>query len=139
MTEPTKKFRSAIIGAGLICPFHIAGIRRSGLADVVALCDTNLPQARQVAEQYRIPHVVEQVADLRELELDVIHVATPPNSHFALAKPARTMANINATNIPFFIYLQGLFALKIFFSSIINYIFQITNIYKKILSHQIIK
>ncbi len=84
MSEPTKKFRSAIIGAGLICPFHIAGIRRSGLAEVVALCDINLPQARQIAEKYGIPQVVERVAELQELDLDVIHIATPPNSHFSL-------------------------------------------------------
>ena len=91
MSEPTKKFRSAIIGAGLICPFHIAGIHRSGLAEVVALCDINLPQARQIAEKHGIPQVVEQVAELQELDLDVIHIATPPNSHFSLTMQALEM------------------------------------------------
>ena len=91
MSEPTKKFRSAIIGAGLICPFHIAGIRRSGLAEVVALCDINLPQARQIAEKHGIPQVVERVAELQELDLDVIHIATPPHSHFSLTMQALEM------------------------------------------------
>src|SRR5262245_31202186 len=91
MTEPAKKLRSAIIGAGLISPFHIAGIRRSGLAEVVALCDLNLTQARQLAEQYGIPNIVERAADLRELKLDVVHVATPPDSHFALTMQAIDM------------------------------------------------
>jgi predicted dehydrogenase/nucleoside-diphosphate-sugar epimerase len=88
MTESTSKFRSAIIGAGHICPFHIAGIRRSGLAEVAAICDLNQPLASELARQHNVPHVVERVADLKELGVDVIHVATPPQSHFSLTMEA---------------------------------------------------
>ncbi len=81
--EYLRKINSAIIGTGYISGFHIDAIRRSGLADVVAVHDTNYKLAQEKARENSIQNCYK---DLRELlnneNIEVIHNCTPNNLHF---------------------------------------------------------
>jgi predicted dehydrogenase len=78
-----------IVGCGKIADGHIEEIQKLGCARVLAVCDLEPILAEQLALRYSVPH---QYADfdrmLSEHRLDVIHIATPPHSHLALARKA---------------------------------------------------
>jgi predicted dehydrogenase len=77
--------RVAIVGCGKIADQHLAAIERTGLAQVVGVCDSEVLMAEQLAERWGVPHFS---ADMQELlakaKPDVVHVTTPPQSHYAL-------------------------------------------------------
>lgn len=76
----------AIVGCGKIADAHASQIQRIGSAEIVAVCDTEPLMAKQLAERFR---VAKQYGDLAELlsdaRPDVVHITTPPESHFKLA------------------------------------------------------
>jgi predicted dehydrogenase len=76
-----------IVGCGKIADGHIEEIQKLGCARVLAVCDLEPILAEQLALRYAVPH---WYADfdrmLSEHRLDVIHIATPPHSHLALAR-----------------------------------------------------
>ncbi len=77
----------AIIGCGKIADAHASQIQRIAGCRIVAACDREPMMAAQfcerfsVAAQYSDPGVM-----LRESTPDVVHVTTPPASHFSLAE-----------------------------------------------------
>ena len=78
-----------IVGCGKIADSHIEEIQKLGCARVLAVCDLEPILAEQLAFRYSVPY---QYTDfdrmLSEHRLDVIHIATPPHSHLALARKA---------------------------------------------------
>jgi len=75
-----------IVGCGQVAPMHIRAIRRSGKADIIALCDVDEARARTVADRFGIPNAYGDLAILlREKRTDVIHITTPPDTHAKLA------------------------------------------------------
>lgn len=84
-----NKLRIGIIGCGKIADAHVGEVRATGLAEVVAVCDRERLMAKQLADRFTIEGVFDDAAAmLRESHLDVVHVATPPDSHRALASMA---------------------------------------------------
>lgn len=83
------KLSVAIVGCGKIADAHVEQVRATGLAEVVAVCDREPLMAEQLAIRMAVPR---HFADLEELlrtqHVDVVHVATPPDSHLALARLA---------------------------------------------------
>lgn len=78
--------RVAIIGCGKIADQHILALQRIPDCGVVAVCDREGLMAGQLAERFRIPGVFSDAAEmLREAKPQVVHITTPPQSHFALA------------------------------------------------------
>jgi predicted dehydrogenase len=78
-----------IVGCGKIADGHIEEIQRIGCARVLAVCDLEPILAEQLAVRYSIPHrYTDFDRMLSEHHLDVIHIATPPHSHLALAQKA---------------------------------------------------
>ena len=78
-----------IVGCGKIADGHIEEIQRIGSARVLAVCDLEPILAEQLAVRYSIPHrYTDFNRMLSEHHLDVIHIATPPHSHLALAQQA---------------------------------------------------
>jgi predicted dehydrogenase len=79
--------RVAIVGCGKIADQHVAALRRIPDCRVVALCDRELLMARQLGERIGLEQCY---ADLTELlqstSPDVVHITTPPQSHFLLAQ-----------------------------------------------------
>ena len=77
----------AIVGAGQIADAHLGEIARIENASVVALCDLNESPLQALQDKYRIPSVYTDFARLlQEAQPDVVHITTPPATHFMLAK-----------------------------------------------------
>ena len=76
-----------IVGCQKIADGHIEEIQKLGCARVLAVCDLEPILAEQLAFRYSVPHwYTDFDRMLSEHRLDVIHIATPPQSHLALAR-----------------------------------------------------
>jgi predicted dehydrogenase len=79
--------RIAIIGCGKIADQHVLAARRVGDCEVVALCDREILMAKQLGERFGVAACFADAAEmLRSAKPDVVHITTPPQGHFALAK-----------------------------------------------------
>ena len=79
--------RIALIGCGKISDQHVQATRRLTDCQVVALCDRELLMARQLGERFRVERCFSDVAQmLAETKPDVVHITTPPQSHYSLAQ-----------------------------------------------------
>ena len=76
-----------IVGCGKIADQHVDAIHRIPDCEVVALCDRELLMAKQLGERFGISACFSEVSEmLKTARLDVVHITTPPQSHFSLAK-----------------------------------------------------
>ena len=82
-----KKFKTAIIGSGFIGVAHIEALRRLGNVEVVALCDRFNPEIK-AKENFIDLSYTDYKKLIDENELDFIHVCTPNNTHYEIAKYA---------------------------------------------------
>jgi predicted dehydrogenase len=81
-----RVLRVGLIGCGKIADGHIEQIRAIGRGDVVAVCDREPLMAEQLATRFSIPGRHSDLEQMLAAErLDVLHVATPPDSHPAIA------------------------------------------------------
>jgi predicted dehydrogenase len=79
--------RAAIIGCGKIADQHVHAIHRIRDCSVVALCDREALMAKQLGERFRIADCFSDVDEmLKRSKPGVVHITTPPQSHFSLAK-----------------------------------------------------
>jgi predicted dehydrogenase len=83
----SRALRVALIGCGKIADQHVHAIRRIANCEIVAVCDRELLMAQQLAERFGIKQCFSDVGELlRTAAPEVVHITTPPQSHFALAK-----------------------------------------------------
>jgi predicted dehydrogenase len=82
--------RLGVIGAGAIVQVaHLPALRKIRNVELRALCDTDLPKARALAERSGIPDVYDDMEDLlAHEELDAVLIATPNHLHEAHAVAA---------------------------------------------------
>jgi predicted dehydrogenase len=79
--------RAAIIGCGKIADQHVQAIHRIPGNTIVAVCDREELMAGQLAERFRIgAHFADVGEMLRAAAPDVVHITTPPQSHYALGR-----------------------------------------------------
>jgi predicted dehydrogenase len=77
----------AIVGCGKIADDHVHAIRRVPDCEIVALCDRELLMAQQLGERFGISACFSDLHEmLRATAPDVVHITTPPQSHYSLAK-----------------------------------------------------
>jgi UDP-N-acetyl-2-amino-2-deoxyglucuronate dehydrogenase len=75
------KYRVGIIGCGNIFPMHAVSIVQSGLAEVVAVCDTKEDRVNKWANQYNCAAYTDYKEMIDKAGLDVVHVCTPHYLH----------------------------------------------------------
>src|SRR5437868_12209794 len=79
--------RIAIIGCGKVADQHVDAIHRVPECEIVALCDQEPLMAQQLGERFRIPACFSHPEEmLQAASPDVVHITTPPQSHYSLAK-----------------------------------------------------
>jgi predicted dehydrogenase len=77
----------AIIGCGKIADQHIRAIQRIPGCQIVAVCDREGLMALQLAERFGIAGLFSDAQEmLKAASPDVVHITTPPQGHFPLAK-----------------------------------------------------
>ncbi|MGI9121238.1 MAG: Gfo/Idh/MocA family protein [Acidimicrobiales bacterium] len=81
--------RAALIGSGRIARQHLACLRQRPEVNLTAVCDLSPVTAEFAAERYGVSRwFTDHRRMLREIRPDVVHVTTPPQSHFDLAMDA---------------------------------------------------
>jgi predicted dehydrogenase len=79
--------KAAIVGCGKIADSHATQILRVGGCEIVGVCDREPLMARQLYERFPIKAYFGGVTELlREAQPDVVHITTPPESHFEIAR-----------------------------------------------------
>jgi predicted dehydrogenase len=77
----------AIVGCGKIADSHAAQIMRIKDCEIVAACDREPLMARQLCDRFPIKqHFCDVQQMLTEAKPDVVHISTPPQTHFDIAK-----------------------------------------------------
>jgi predicted dehydrogenase len=83
----TEMLRVAIIGCGKVADQHVEAIRRIPDCEIVSLCDRELLMAKQLGERFGISACFSDLKEmLHAVSPDVVHITTPPQSHFSLAR-----------------------------------------------------
>lgn len=81
--------RIGIVGCGKIADGHVEQVRACGRGEVVAVCDREPLMAEQLRVRLNIPNGYTDLAEMLGKErLDVVHIATPPDSHVAIGRMA---------------------------------------------------
>ena len=81
--------KAALIGAGQIAKQHLACLKELEGVEVGAVCDLSPATAAAAAERFGVPRWFTDHREMLEAERpDVVHVTTPPSSHFPLATAA---------------------------------------------------
>ena len=77
----------AIVGCGKIADSHASQIGRIKGCEIAAVCDREPLMAQQLFKRFPIKQYFSDLgAMLDESKADVVHITTPPQSHFELAK-----------------------------------------------------
>ena len=74
------------MGCGAICSAHLEVLASTPGVEVVALVDARIEAAEQLARQHGIPHVSSSIAALREHDVQIAHILTPPPTHAAVLR-----------------------------------------------------
>jgi len=84
--------KAALIGAGNIARQHLACLRELPGVEVVGVCDLSRAMAESAAERFGVANWYTDAGTMLEAARpDVVHVTTPPTSHYPLA-----MASLDA-------------------------------------------
>jgi predicted dehydrogenase len=76
-----------IVGCGKIADAHATQIRRIAGCEIVGACDREPLMARQLYERFPVKACYSGLAEmLAQARPDVVHITTPPGSHFDLAR-----------------------------------------------------
>jgi predicted dehydrogenase len=76
-----------IIGCGKVADQHATQIRRIADAEIVAVCDSEPLMAAQMHERFRAKKYFTNVKEMLDSgAIDVVHITTPPQSHFELGR-----------------------------------------------------
>jgi predicted dehydrogenase len=82
----TEPLRIAVVGCGQIADAHLQEIRKISDVRVVAVCDREPDLAYQAAARFDVDQQYDDVDRmLSDVKPDVVHLTTPPHTHFALA------------------------------------------------------
>jgi predicted dehydrogenase len=97
----------AIVGCGKIADFHALQIQRIKGCEIVGVCDREPLMAQQLAERFHVKRCFTDVAELLDTARpDVVHITTPAESHFDLARFCLEQGCNVYVEKPFTLYLQ---------------------------------
>jgi predicted dehydrogenase len=83
-----ENIRVGVAGLGFIGPAHIEALRRNPGIEVVAVAESSEDLARSKAGQLGIKKYCASFADLLKEDIDVVHICTPNNLHYEMARAA---------------------------------------------------
>src|SRR5437868_6956763 len=79
--------RIAIIGCGKVADQHVQAIHRIPDCKIVVVCDREPLMANQLGERFGISGCFSNLEQmLQSTSPEVVHITTPPQSHYSLAK-----------------------------------------------------
>lgn len=76
-----------IIGCGAIADAHAWAIQQIEGCKMVAACDSEELMAKLFCERFQVPHAFTSLGEmLRQTRPDVVHILTPPQTHYAVVR-----------------------------------------------------
>jgi predicted dehydrogenase len=79
--------RVSIVGCGKIADSHASQIQRVKGCEIVGVCDRELLMAKQLWERFPVKGYFSDLKELLDVSRpDVVHITTPPESHFETAR-----------------------------------------------------
>ena len=77
----------AIVGCGKIADAHASQIQRIKGCEIVGVCDREALMARQIYERFPVKQYFTDLGELVDkARPDVVHITTPAESHFEIAR-----------------------------------------------------
>src|SRR5438477_2753827 len=77
----------AIVGCGKVADQHVAAIHRIPECEIVSVCDWEPLMAKQLGQRFGIAGCFSDLKEMLEaVSPDIVHITTPPRSHYSLAK-----------------------------------------------------
>src|SRR5438445_7334656 len=77
----------AIVGCGKVADQHVAVIHRIPECEIVSVCDWEPLIAKQLGQRFGIAGCFSDLKEMLEAASpDIVHITTPPRSHYSLAK-----------------------------------------------------
>ena len=99
--------RIAIVGCGKIADQHAMQIQRIKDCEIAAVCDREPLMAKQLCERFPIKQRFSDVTELlKQGRPDVVHITTPPESHFEVAKLCLEQGAHVYVEKPFTVYAE---------------------------------
>ena len=84
-----EKLRVAVIGTGFVGRVHVENIRRQPDAELVAIADQTAELAARFGEALGIQRATGNYRELlADPSIDAVHICTPNNTHFPIARDA---------------------------------------------------
>ncbi|HEX5576774.1 MAG TPA: Gfo/Idh/MocA family oxidoreductase [Gemmatimonadaceae bacterium] len=102
-----KNFRVALVGCGRISRNHIDAISRIDGLELVAVSDHGGERAREAGEANQVPWYTDYEKMLKEVECEVVAIATPSGLHPTQGAIAARAGKHVVTEKPMAISLQG--------------------------------
>jgi predicted dehydrogenase len=97
----------AIVGCGKIADAHAAQVQRIKDCEIVAVCDREPLMAKQLCDRFPIrQHFTDLTELLRTVRPDVVHITTPPEGHFELARLCLEHGANVYVEKPFVVYIH---------------------------------
>src|SRR5262249_51266699 len=82
-----RKLKSVLIGCGNIARVHLNALCELENVQVAAVCDISPAKAEATAERFAIEKWYTSYSEmLANIHPDLVHITTPPSSHFPIAK-----------------------------------------------------
>ena len=95
----------AIVGCGKIADAHALALQRIKGCEIVGACDREPLMARQLYERFPIKKCFTDLTQLlSDAKPDVVHITTPPESHFGIAKLCLDRGSHVYVEKPFTVY-----------------------------------
>jgi predicted dehydrogenase len=83
----SEVLKVAIVGCGKIADAHASQIQYLKGCEIVGVCDREPLMARQLYERFPVRRYFSDLAELlAEARPDVVHITTPPQSHFQITR-----------------------------------------------------
>jgi predicted dehydrogenase len=80
----SERLRVGIIGGGAIAQVaHLPVLKKLKTVEVQAICDTDLPKARALADRFGVKDALDDIEDLLRKELDAVVISSPNHLHEA--------------------------------------------------------
>jgi predicted dehydrogenase len=84
-----KSVRTAIFGTGFMGRVHLEAVRRVEFAEAAGIAGRNLEAAVRLGAGFSIPTITTDYRDiLRDPSIDAVHICSPNDLHFPMAKAA---------------------------------------------------
>ncbi|MCZ8517573.1 Gfo/Idh/MocA family oxidoreductase [Paenibacillus filicis] len=82
----SDKMKFAIVGAGVIAPFHAKAITQNPNAELIAIADVELGKAKLLGERFGVTSVYSNYEEmLKNKDIDVVSICTPSGLHGEVA------------------------------------------------------